>query len=56
MGEQKALNVGPSRIEVAYELFGDPAAPLVLLIMGGGAQMINWPEGFCGALVDRVCM
>src|SRR5919202_1954273 len=21
--------------------------------MGGGAQMINWPEGFCAELVDR---
>ena len=21
--------------------------------MGGGAQMINWPEGFCAGLVDR---
>jgi pimeloyl-ACP methyl ester carboxylesterase len=38
---------------VAYERFGDPAAPPVLLIMGGGAQMINWPEGFCTELVDR---
>jgi pimeloyl-ACP methyl ester carboxylesterase len=52
MGEEKALNVGPSGIEVAYERFGDPAAPPVLLIMAGGAQMINWPEEFCGELVD----
>jgi pimeloyl-ACP methyl ester carboxylesterase len=53
MGEEKALNVGPSDIEIAYERFGDPAAPPVLLIMGGGAQMINWPEGLCAELVDR---
>ena len=45
MGEEKAFAVGPSRIEVAYERFGEPSAPPVLLIMGGGAQMINWPEG-----------
>lgn len=51
MGEEKALNVGPSRIEVAYERFGDPEAPPVLLLMSG--QMINWPEGFCVELVDR---
>ncbi|MFF4160199.1 alpha/beta fold hydrolase [Streptomyces sp. NPDC001678] len=53
MSEEKALNVGPSAIEVAYERFGDPKAPPVLLVMGGGAQMIHWPEGFCAELVDR---
>jgi pimeloyl-ACP methyl ester carboxylesterase len=53
MGEEKARDVGPSGIEVAYERFGDPGAPPVLLIMGGGAQMIAWPEGFCAELVDR---
>jgi pimeloyl-ACP methyl ester carboxylesterase len=53
MGEEKALNVGPSGIEMAYERFGNPGAPPVLLVMGGGAQMINWPEGFCAELVDR---
>jgi len=53
MSEEKALNVGPSGIEMAYERFGDPGAPPVLLMMGGGAQMINWPEGFCAELVSR---
>lgn len=53
MGEEKALGVGPAGITVAYERFGNPLAPLVLLIMGGGAQMINWPEGFCAELADR---
>ncbi|MFF4429496.1 alpha/beta fold hydrolase [Streptomyces sp. NPDC001513] len=53
MPELKARKVGPSGIEVAYERFGPPGAPPVLLIMGAGAQMINWPEGFCQALVDR---
>ena len=48
-----ALNVGPLGIEVAYERLGDPGAPPVLLLMGGGAQMINWPDGFCGELVAR---
>jgi pimeloyl-ACP methyl ester carboxylesterase len=48
-----AANVGPDRIDVAYERFGDPAAPPVLLIMGGGAQMITWPEAFCAALVEH---
>ncbi|MFD4866360.1 alpha/beta fold hydrolase [Streptomyces sp. NPDC058412] len=53
MPELKARKVGPSGIEVAYARFGPPGAPPVLLIMGAGAQMINWPEGFCQALVDR---
>jgi pimeloyl-ACP methyl ester carboxylesterase len=53
MSEDKLLNVGPSGIEVAYERFGDSQAPPVLLVMGIGAQMINWPDGFCAELVSR---
>ena len=53
MTEQLARDVGPSGIDVAYERFGDPAAPPVLLIMGGGAQMISWPDGFCTELARR---
>ena len=53
MPELTAHNVGPSGIDIAYERFGDPGAPPVLLIMGAGAQLINWPEGFCRALVGR---
>jgi pimeloyl-ACP methyl ester carboxylesterase len=51
--EQMASKVGPSGIDVAYERFGDPQAPPVLLIMGGGAQMIAWPDGFCAGLAGR---
>jgi len=53
MSEEIAVSVGPARIDIAYERFGDPAARPVLLIMGAGAQMINWPEGFCADLVDH---
>ena len=35
------------------ETFGDPADPPVLLVMGLGAQLLAWREGFCTALVDR---
>jgi len=38
-------------IELEYEVFGD-GDPLVL-IMGIGAQMINWPEGLIDELVSR---
>jgi pimeloyl-ACP methyl ester carboxylesterase len=53
LNEQTVANVGPSRITIAYERRGNPADPVVLLIMGGGAQMINWPDGFLGALLSR---
>ncbi len=40
-------------IRIAYERLGDPAAPLVILMMGIGAQLIAWPDGLCDALVAR---
>jgi pimeloyl-ACP methyl ester carboxylesterase len=40
-------------IELAYECFGDPADPPVLLIMGLATQMLGWPNGFCAALADQ---
>jgi len=40
-------------VEIAYESFGDPAHPTLLLIMGLGMQMLAWDEGFCDLLVDR---
>jgi pimeloyl-ACP methyl ester carboxylesterase len=45
-------NVGGG-IEIAYERFGDPAQPTLLLIMGLGMQMLGWDEEFCEMLVDR---
>ena len=40
-------------IEIAYESFGDPSDPTILLVMGLGMQMLGWDEGFCELLVDR---
>src|SRR4051794_1243205 len=40
-------------IELAYETFGDPGDPPVLLIMGLATQMIGWPDEFCSGLVER---
>ena len=40
-------------IELTYETFGDPAAETVLLIMGLGAQLTGWDDGFCALLVGR---
>jgi pimeloyl-ACP methyl ester carboxylesterase len=51
--DEKASKVGPAGIDIAYQRFGDPDAPVVLLIMGVAAQSIAWPDSFCHALVDR---
>jgi pimeloyl-ACP methyl ester carboxylesterase len=40
-------------IEIFYETFGDPEDPTVLLVMGLGSQMIQWPTEMCEGLVDR---
>jgi pimeloyl-ACP methyl ester carboxylesterase len=51
--DEKASNVGPAGIDIAYQRLGKRDAPVVLLIMGGGAQSISWPDAFCHAIVDR---
>jgi len=40
-------------VEIEYDTFGDPSSKPLLLIMGLGAQMINWDEEFCEKLVER---
>jgi pimeloyl-ACP methyl ester carboxylesterase len=52
MSVETIRGVGPSEIDIAYERFGDPDAPCVLLVMGLATQMLGWPEEFCAALVD----
>jgi pimeloyl-ACP methyl ester carboxylesterase len=49
--EKIAANVGPLKLNIAYERIGNPDSPPVLLIQGLGAQLIGWPEGFCSALI-----
>src|SRR3954452_14221456 len=39
-------------VELCTEPFGDPRDPPVLLVMGTGAWMLWWEEGFCGMLAD----
>lgn len=39
-------------IELAWEQFGDSAAPPIVLIVGFGAQSVQWPIGFVRRLVD----
>jgi pimeloyl-ACP methyl ester carboxylesterase len=40
-------------IRIAYETFGEPGQPPVLLIMGFASQMLSWPDEFCLALAER---
>ncbi len=40
-------------IEIAYETFGDPSDPPIVLVMGLGTQMLAWPEPFCEDLAAR---
>jgi pimeloyl-ACP methyl ester carboxylesterase len=53
MKEIIAANVGPAKLNMAYERIGNPDMPPILLIHGLGAQLTGWPDGFCNALVER---
>lgn len=46
-------NVGPDKIEIGYQISGNKDASSRILIMGGGAQMIARPYGYCNELVSR---
>jgi pimeloyl-ACP methyl ester carboxylesterase len=40
-------------VRLAYEAFGHPEDPALLLVMGLGTQMIAWPDTLCRGLADR---
>ncbi|MEV7044251.1 alpha/beta hydrolase [Amycolatopsis sp. NPDC051061] len=40
-------------LELEYDTFGDPDGPPLVLVMGLGAQMITWEDGFCELLAGR---
>jgi pimeloyl-ACP methyl ester carboxylesterase len=40
-------------LDIYYEDMGDPNDPAVLLIMGLGAQLLLWRNGFCAKLVNQ---
>ena len=40
-------------IELEYQTTGRPDQPPVLLVMGLGAQLTDWPEEFCESLAGR---
>jgi len=39
-------------VDLCTESFGDPDHPPVLLVMGIGASMVWWEEGFCRLLAE----
>jgi pimeloyl-ACP methyl ester carboxylesterase len=40
----------PGGVSLAYETFGSPTDPPMLLVMGFATQLIGWPRGFCERL------
>jgi pimeloyl-ACP methyl ester carboxylesterase len=40
-------------ISLCYETIGSPTDPPLLLVMGLGAQMISWEDGFCNGLAAK---
>ncbi|MGY1811142.1 alpha/beta fold hydrolase [Blastococcus sp. SYSU D00820] len=47
------LTARSGELDIAYEVLGDPAGDPLLLVMGLGAQMVGWPDGFCAELTAR---
>lgn len=46
-------NIHANGIDIEFVTDGDPAKPPLLLVMGLGAQLITWPQGFVDALCQR---
>ena len=46
-------NVTANGIQIEYDTFGDKASSALLLIMGGGSQMIYWEVEFCNLLAEN---
>ena len=46
-------SVVTNEITLEYESLGDEGAPVMLLVMGLGMQLVSWPDPFCQLLVQR---
>ena len=40
-------------VSICYEIFGQPSAEHMLLIMGLGSQMVLWDDAFCEQIASR---
>lgn len=47
---QPPQHVDTGQVSLAYETFGSPDDPAIVLVMGVASQMIVWPDRFCQAL------
>jgi len=47
------MRAAANGIEIAYESFGSPEGRPLLLIMGLGAQLIQWDDEFCELLAEQ---
>jgi pimeloyl-ACP methyl ester carboxylesterase len=45
--------VNVNGVDIEYVTEGDPSDPALLLVMGLGAQLVTWPEGFVDGLRER---
>jgi pimeloyl-ACP methyl ester carboxylesterase len=52
-GGNRVPRVRSNGIEIEYETSGDADDPAMVLVMGLGAQLIDWPVDFCELLVAR---
>ena len=50
LAHQGAQIARANGIDICYEIFGEPTADPLLLIMGLGAQMVLWDDDFCERL------
>ena len=50
---QPPQTVHANGLDLCYEIFGRPDAEPMVLIMGLGAQMIQWDDDFCRQLAGR---
>jgi pimeloyl-ACP methyl ester carboxylesterase len=50
--EEFMPTVGANNIQIAYETFGAPNDPPLIMIMGLVSQMIDWPDPFCRMLAQ----
>ncbi|MET4050324.1 pimeloyl-ACP methyl ester carboxylesterase [Rhodococcus sp. UYP5] len=49
-GKYMSATVDANGVTLGVEQFGDPAAPLILLV--GGTTMLSWPDALCAALAS----
>ncbi len=49
----EAQQASANGLQITYDSFGDPADPVMILIMGLGTQMIHWSDQFCKLLASK---